>query len=53
MGQQESSCHLLGVYVAAYGIGAIHWQDTRHVLIADMGGKGNRVHFYRLVLEGV
>ena len=44
---------LLGVYVAAYEVGAVHWQDTSHVILVDAGGPQGRPHFYRLELEGM
>ncbi len=44
---------LLGVYIATYEIGAIHWQDMHNALLADMGGPRFRPHFYRLKLEGI
>lgn len=43
---------LLGAYVATYQIEAVHWLNTRTVLLADGGGPQFRPHFYRLVLEG-
>jgi hypothetical protein len=44
---------LLGMYVATYEIGAIHWQDNSHIVLADLGGPRFRPHFYRLKLEGM
>lgn len=44
--------HLLGLYVAAYAVGAVHWVDPHNVILADMGGRGGHPHFHRLKLEG-
>jgi WD40 repeat protein len=44
--------HLLGVYFAAYGVKAIHWQDTAHIVLADTGGAQFRPNLYQLKLEG-
>ena len=49
---QPELAHLLGIFVANYEIRAIHWQDERHVFLADIGPQG-RPHFYWLVLEGM
>ena len=43
---------LVSLYVATYEIGAIHWQDATHVMLADKGGPHFRPHFYYLKLEG-
>ena len=43
---------LVGLYVAAYEIGAVYWQDANHVVLADLGGPHFRPHFYYLKLEG-
>ncbi len=43
---------LVGLYVATYRIGAIHWQDATHIVLADHGGPHFRPHFYFLQLEG-
>ena len=29
---------LLGLYVAAYDVGAVYWQDATHLVLADLGG---------------
>ena len=43
---------LLGLYVAAYEVGAVYWQDATHLVLADLGGPHFRPHFYYLKLEG-
>jgi hypothetical protein len=43
---------LLGLYVAAYKVGAVYWQDAAHLVLADLGGPHFRPHFYYLKLEG-
>jgi WD40 repeat protein len=43
---------LLGLYVAAYEVGAMYWQDAVHLVLADLGGPHFRPHFYYLKLEG-
>jgi WD40 repeat protein len=48
----EKRSRLLGVYVTSYSVGAVHWQNSTHVLLADKGGSRFRPHFYRLKLEG-
>ncbi|MFL5589895.1 MAG: hypothetical protein ACJ8DI_19915, partial [Ktedonobacteraceae bacterium] len=48
-----TSGRLLGVYSAIYEIGAVHWQDANHLVLADTGGPEGRPHFYRLRLEGM
>ena len=45
--------HPVGLYMAPYPIEAIHWQNLKHILLADRGGLQLRPHFYNLVLEGV
>jgi WD40 repeat protein len=50
--QQPSQPALHGLYTSTHEIGAIHWQDTRHLTLADTGGSENRPHFYHLALEG-
>jgi WD40 repeat protein len=47
-----TSPRLLGIYNAIYEIGAIHWQDTNHIVLADKGGPGGHPYFYQLKLEG-
>jgi len=44
---------LLDIYVAAYEVGAVHWQNTSQVVLADKGGLKGYPHFYRLRLEGM
>jgi WD40 repeat protein len=44
---------LLGLYVAHYEVGAIHWIDKRHLCLADIGGSSGRPHIYELILEGM
>jgi hypothetical protein len=44
---------LVGLYVATYKVGAIYWQDTTHMVLADLGGPHFRPHFYYLKLEGM
>jgi WD40 repeat protein len=43
----------MGMYLATNAIGAVYWQDERHVILADLGGVQNRPHFYHLALEGM
>ena len=43
---------LVGLYVAAYEVGDVFWQDSTHVVLADLGGLHFRPHFYYLKLEG-
>ena len=44
---------LLGLYVAEFAVGAVHWLTTDQVILVDTGGRGDRPHFYRLKLEGI
>lgn len=44
---------LLGLYVAHYEVGAIHWTDNHHLSLADIGGSSGRPHIYELTLEGM
>jgi WD40 repeat protein len=44
--------HFLGLYVAAYKVGAVHWLDTQNIILADVGPPGGHPQFYRLKLEG-
>src|SRR5438045_911991 len=30
---------LVGMYIASYPIEAVHWQDARHLLLADTGAR--------------
>ena len=46
---QPNANHPLGVYVTTYPVGAIHWQDKKQIILADMEGP----YFYHLVLDGV
>jgi hypothetical protein len=50
--KQESE-HPIGIYSATYGVGAIYWQNTDRLVLADMGGPQHRSHFYHLTLEGI
>jgi WD40 repeat protein len=43
---------LLGLYVAAYDVGAVYCKDATHLVLADLGGPRFRPHFYYLKLEG-
>jgi len=43
----------LGLYVAAYEVGAVHWSAPGQVTCADTGGPRNRPHIYQLKLEGM
>jgi hypothetical protein len=45
--------HLLGMYMATYEVGALHWQDATHVILADTGGPAGYPHLYYLTLEGM
>ncbi len=45
------SPQLVGIYLASYEIGAIHW-DKRRLIIADKGGLREMPNFYHLALEG-
>lgn len=49
---QQADLFPVGVYMASYKVGAIHWQDSRHVILADLGGTHYRPHFHHLALEG-
>ncbi|HEY7414862.1 MAG TPA: WD40 repeat domain-containing protein, partial [Ktedonobacteraceae bacterium] len=49
---QQDDIIPVGVYIAPSQIGAVHWQDARHLILADMGGIAGRPHFHRLALEG-
>jgi WD40 repeat protein len=49
---EAETSRVLGVYRAAYSVGAVHWQNRTQVLLADKGGSRFRPHFYRLKLEG-
>jgi WD40 repeat protein len=42
----------LGIYVAAYEVGAVYWQQNNHLVLADKGGPMGRPHFYQVALEG-
>jgi hypothetical protein len=42
---------LLGMYVAAYALRAVYWQDVTHLVLADADDAG-QPHFYQLELEG-
>ena len=44
---------LVGLYVAAYEVRAIYWQDATHVVLADIRGPHLRSHCYYLKLEGI
>jgi hypothetical protein len=44
--------NLVGLYVAAYEVGSVYWQDATHLILADLGGPHFRPHFYYLKLEG-
>ncbi len=48
----EAAGRLLGVYIAANEIAAVHWRDERQVILADLGGMYNHPYFYHLALEG-
>lgn len=41
----------LGLYVTTHKVGAVYWQDSAHVVLADEGSQG-RPNFYRLKLDG-
>jgi hypothetical protein len=43
---------LQGMYIATYKVGAVHWHDVAHLMLADMGGPRGRPYLYRLKLEG-
>lgn len=43
---------LLDIYVATYEVGAVHWQNTSKMVLADRGGPWGYPHFYHLKLEG-
>ncbi len=43
----------IGLYTAAYEIGAIYWQSHDSVVLADLGGPYFRPHFYKIKLEGI
>lgn len=45
--------HLLGIYVAANEIGAIHWRDATHMIMVDKRWSQGRPNFYELSLEGM
>lgn len=49
---QQEKLLPVGIYMAPYQVGAIHWQDSRYVILADLGGTHYRPHFHRLALEG-
>lgn len=44
---------LLGIYVAAHQVMAVHWQSSRDLLLADWGGLQCYPYLYRLKLEGM
>ncbi len=49
---QQDGITPVGIYIVPSQIGAIHWQDARHLILADIGGIAGRPHFHRLALEG-
>jgi WD40 repeat protein len=49
---QQEKLLPVGIYMAPYQVGAIHWQDSRHVILADLGGMHYRPHFHHLAVEG-
>jgi WD40 repeat protein len=51
--RESQSGRLMGIYLAAYEVMAIHWQDQLHLLLADTGGSRHKPHFYQLKLEGM
>jgi len=48
----QGNGQLVGTYTTANEIQAIHWQDTRHVILAGVDGSGYEPQIYHLVLEG-
>jgi len=49
---QQGNGQLVGTYTTASEIKAIHWQDTRHVILAGVDGSGYEPQLYHLALEG-
>ncbi len=49
---QQGNGELVGTYTTANEIKAIHWQDTRHVILAGVDASGYEPQFYHLALEG-
>ena len=49
---KQSNGKLAGTYKTASEIKAIHWQDTRNVILAGVDGSGYEPQFYHLSLEG-
>ena len=44
--------HPLGLYITAFQVKAVFWQDATHLLLADTGGTRGQPYIYRLSLEG-
>ncbi|GCE22036.1 WD40 repeat domain-containing protein [Dictyobacter kobayashii] len=51
-GQGSDVGNLLGIYVATYEVGAIYWQQSNQVVLADKGGPTWGPHFSHVMLEG-
>ena len=49
---EQGNGRLVGTYTTANEIKAIHWQDTRHVILAGVDASGYEPQFYHLALEG-
>lgn len=49
---RQGNGQLVGTYKTASEIKAIHWQDTRHIILAGIDGSGYEPQFYHLALEG-
>jgi WD40 repeat protein/uncharacterized caspase-like protein len=49
---QQDEIAPAGIYITPSRTGAVHWQDARRLILADIGGTGSRPHFHRLTLEG-
>ena len=43
----------LGLYVATYEVGALHWSGSEQVTWVDTGGPRHHPHIYQLKLEGM
>ena len=39
------------MYTASYEIGAVYWQDSTSIVLADKGGPRFRPHLYNITLE--
>jgi WD40 repeat protein len=51
-GQEPDMGKLLGIYTAAYEVGAIYWQSANQLVVADKGGPTWQPHFSQVTLEG-